>query len=395
MEFDKLINPISPEAPTGVDCAYLPSFQRMEDYANYLSARAEVVELERYAKIEFAGENAESDRKSADANLKDGRRKLERMSQAVKDVTGKTALTETAWTDLVKTGEKMLVENGKDIRVVHYLTFGLMGTSSLEGLGDGFSLIDWLLESYGPLVYPRPEEDNPSDQSAREMVIAEMLSGQPFVNALGECIILEAPRVGRLTVRDVEVIEGRLDDDRSGGARTAQEIRNIARQLAEVASGPGADPNEAIDRALARVDRCLKAVVRVTVRFSGEALGSDRVTKMLERVKVQLEAAKSDTVTVGASALSTPDVQPDSVHTALPTLSSSVVLRTRNDARKMILAISKFLEETEPSHPAPLFLKRAERLLGAKDFIEIVNDMAPDAVSEVRRITGHREASES
>lgn len=392
MDVDKLISPISPEAPTGVDCAYLPGLQRMAAYADYLAARAELADLERLAKIEHEGENAESDRKGADANLEDGRRKLERMAVAVKDVTGKTATTENAWTDLVGTGEKLLMESGKDIRVIHYFTFGLMGASGLEGLGDGFSLIDWLLETYGPLVYPQPEPDDPADVSAREMVIAEMLSGHAFVNALRGCVIFDAPRVGRLTVRDVEVIEGRLDDDKLGGARTAQEIRNIAQHLAEAASGVGADVNDTLDRALARVDRCLSAVVRVTARFSGESLGADRVTKMLERVRLQLEAAKSGSQAPVTGAAEAGNVQAVG---ALPVASAhgTTVLRTRNDARKMILEISKFLEDTEPSHPAPLFLKRAERLLGAKDFFEIVNDMAPDSVSELKRITGHREAN--
>jgi type VI secretion system protein ImpA len=395
MDVDKLISAISPEAPTGVDCAYLPGLQRMAAYADYLSARAEIVDLERLAKIEYEGENSESDRKGAAANLDDGRRQLDRMSQAVKDITGKTASTENAWSDLVSTGEKMLMESGKDIRVVHFLTFGLMGTSSLEGLGDGFNLIDWLLETYGPLVYPRPEEDDQTDQSAREMVVAEMLSGHSFVNALGQCVILEAPRVGRLTVRDVEVIEGRLEDDKAGGARTAQEIRNIGQCLAETASGPGADPNEALGRAHARVNRCLDAVVRVTARFSGESLGSDRVTKMLERVKLQLETAMSGTETSIAPPEQVAGEQLATVGSAFSPSNNGMVLRTRNDARKMILEISRFLEETEPSHPAPLFLKRAERLLGARDFFEIVNDMAPDSVSEIRRITGHRDVSES
>ncbi len=57
----------------------------------------------------------------------------------------------------------------------------------------------------------------------------------------------------------------------------------------------------------------------------------------------------------------------------------------------MILEICKFLEATEPGHPAPFFLRRAERLLGAKDFFVIMRDMAPDALSEIERITGHRE----
>jgi type VI secretion system protein ImpA len=48
------------------------------------------------------------------------------------------------------------------------------------------------------------------------------------------------------------------------------------------------------------------------------------------------------------------------------------------------------LEQTEPGHPAPLFLKRAERLLGLKDFFAIISDMAPDALSEMEKITGYR-----
>lgn len=376
-----------------MDCAYLPALQRMSAHVDYLAARAEIADLERFSKIEHQGENSESDRRAADANLEDGRRKLDRMAMAVKDVTGKAASIESCLTDLVTVGKKTLRESGKDLRVVHYFTFGLMGASGLEGLGDGFSLIDWLLETYGALVHPQPDEDDSSDESAREIVIAEMLSGAPFVRALGGCVILEAPRVGRLTVRDVEVMDGRIEDDRGGGARTAQEIRAIAQHLAEAASGPGADPDEPLDRVISRVDRCLGSVIRVTGRFSGESLGTERVTKMLQRVKLQLEAAKGGAIGTTASVAVVADTLAIAGQASPGSTVGGMVLRTRTDARKMILEISKFLEETEPSHPAPLFLKRAERLLGARDFFEIVNDMAPDSVSELKRITGHREVS--
>ena len=69
-------------------------------------------------------------------------------------------------------------------------------------------------------------------------------------------------------------------------------------------------------------------------------------------------------------------------------------LQTRDDARRLILDVCKFLERTEPSHPAPYFLRRAERLLSAKDFFAIMRDMAPDALNELERITGHREETE-
>jgi len=65
-------------------------------------------------------------------------------------------------------------------------------------------------------------------------------------------------------------------------------------------------------------------------------------------------------------------------------------LATRDDARRLILEVADYLERSEPGHPAPLFLRRAERLLGAASFFDIVKDMAPDSISEIERITGQK-----
>ena len=67
-------------------------------------------------------------------------------------------------------------------------------------------------------------------------------------------------------------------------------------------------------------------------------------------------------------------------------------LLTREDARRAIKDVIRVIERLEPSHPAPLLLKRAERLLGM-GFFEIIKDMAPNALSDIERIAG-TEASE-
>jgi type VI secretion system protein ImpA len=41
----------------------------------------------------------------------------------------------------------------------------------------------------------------------------------------------------------------------------------------------------------------------------------------------------------------------------------------------------------EPSSPLPILLKRAKRLVGA-DFMEIINDLAPSGVDNVKLIGG-------
>lgn len=65
-------------------------------------------------------------------------------------------------------------------------------------------------------------------------------------------------------------------------------------------------------------------------------------------------------------------------------------LRTREDAQRQIIAIAEFIERVEPTQPAQLFLRRAERLLRARSYFEIVREMTPKVLEEVEQATGQR-----
>lgn len=395
MSLDEFCSPISEPLPAGSDCAYTPDFHRLTVFSDYLAMRSEVAELERQTRVEFQGENSESDRRSAEANAVDGRRNLEKQALAVKEFTGRAPSIESARSEIVSLARKLLLESGKDLRVVQHLTLAWIGQSGIAGLQAGFQLIDELLNRYGALVHPQPDEDDPDDVSGRAIVISEMLSGPSFVNALRESVILVAPGGDRFTGRDAEVIDGSLDDDRSDGARSAQHIHAISQALA--AGEPGAERYSAnlLDRRIEEISQCLEMVGRVTGRFLVGTLHGDRVLRLLQRIKAHLE----DALAMESSTSSGVDVANQGGHSKVQDVSTHTlrlagdpcVLQNRNDARKLILQIARFLEETEPGHPAPLFLKRAERLLRAKDFFAIVRDMTPDAISELERITGHRE----
>jgi len=53
----------------------------------------------------------------------------------------------------------------------------------------------------------------------------------------------------------------------------------------------------------------------------------------------------------------------------------------------MIEKICKYYERNEPSSPVPYLLKRAQRLAD-KNFMDIINDLSPDALAPIRIITG-------
>jgi type VI secretion system protein ImpA len=52
--------------------------------------------------------------------------------------------------------------------------------------------------------------------------------------------------------------------------------------------------------------------------------------------------------------------------------------------------ISEFLIRTEPTNPVPLILQRAKRIMGM-NFLELMNDLAPGGVEQVRVVTGPTE----
>jgi type VI secretion system protein ImpA len=63
------------------------------------------------------------------------------------------------------------------------------------------------------------------------------------------------------------------------------------------------------------------------------------------------------------------------------------VVASRQDAIRALDAVADFFRRTEPSSPIPLFLARAKRLV-SKDFLEVLADIAPEAVAQARAAGG-------
>jgi type VI secretion system protein ImpA len=65
-------------------------------------------------------------------------------------------------------------------------------------------------------------------------------------------------------------------------------------------------------------------------------------------------------------------------------------LATREDAIRLLESVCAFIERTEPTNPAPLLIRRARSLMD-KDFVAIMQDLAPDGLAQLRLIAGTRD----
>jgi type VI secretion system protein ImpA len=62
-------------------------------------------------------------------------------------------------------------------------------------------------------------------------------------------------------------------------------------------------------------------------------------------------------------------------------------VETRQDAIRAIEMVCAYLERSEPTNPAQFLLRRAARVID-KNFLQLVQELAPDAVRDVARIMG-------
>jgi type VI secretion system protein ImpA len=137
-----------------------------------------------------------------------------------------------------------------------------------------------------------------------------------------------------------------------------------------------------VQASLQEIEATMEGLVQ---SFSSGTLPVPRLAETFRRAAARI--ATFINVRSGASAEDQPE--PDRVATSASPVGATVggVLRTREDARRSIQDVIRFVEKIEPGHPAPLLLKRADRLLGMS-FVDIIRDMAPNALSDIERIVG-------
>jgi type VI secretion system protein ImpA len=67
-------------------------------------------------------------------------------------------------------------------------------------------------------------------------------------------------------------------------------------------------------------------------------------------------------------------------------------IRSREDVVRVLERICDYYSRNEPSSPVPLLLRRAQRL-ATGSFMEIVRDLAPDAIKTIEQICGAEESA--
>lgn len=274
-----------------------------------------------------------------------------------------------AW-PMVREQAESLFGQTRDLRVAILWARAAVNMEGLEGLGPALTLLHGLMANFWDELHPRPDPDD-GDTFARVSLLTSLDSLDGLLGDIRNAQLLFDRRMGGLRMRDVEVALDKLEARPEDNTFSSSQIETMLVEQGELA-----------ERLKTAVESSLEALAQLkglmTERFSTDAVDVKALQVMLTGVKSLLPGAEPE-----ESAAEEGSEAPSGRRGG----GGGGSIETRADAVRAINAICMFLERTEPTNPAQLLLRRAERLID-KNFIQLVRDLAPDAVAEVARILG-------
>ncbi|HVQ74411.1 MAG TPA: type VI secretion system protein TssA [Candidatus Binatia bacterium] len=290
---------------------------------------------------------------------------------------------EPDWANVVDLAGELLARS-KDLRVAVHLTRALVHTEGMPGLATGLAVIHGLLERYWDDVHPQLEADNDNDPTERVNALASLADPETILKDLRDVHLISSRELGNLRTRDLEVALGRLAPARGDGAAMSRPLSQIHAQMAAAFATDGTVP--------AALGAARTTAVAIQALL-GDHIDSGQILDLkplVQSLDVLLEACDKALGIRGTAA--TDDVPGRDVGAAGSAAGALALneIASREQALKALELVSRYLERHEPSNPAPLFIRRAQRLM-TKNFVEIVKDLMPDSLAQLEQLAGEVE----
>ncbi len=352
IDIEKLLAEVSPDAPAGPDLSYDPAYY----------------ELMREAEGTPSQSIGDAVIEGADPNWRE-----------------------------VKTKALALMGRTKDLNVALNLAVALLSTEGVRGLRDGIALLKGLLEKHWDHFHPKLDPDDDNDPLERCNLIASLAAplnqdGDPlqFRKRLRLAPLASSRQLGQYNLRQVLIATGSVQpasgedpidrgvidgafadtdpDELKATAEAAAEAQKLSRELDEwltskVGAGKAPDLTGWHD-ALKELNHHLAD--QLAKRGLGAAPAPDQGAA----------PAAGGHAQAGAVAPAGPAPAP---------LSGSI--NSRDDVITALNKIIDYYAKAEPSSPVPLLLHRARRL-ASMSFIDIIRDLTPDAVNQLKVVGG-------
>jgi type VI secretion system protein ImpA len=294
---------------------------------------------------------------------------------------------EVDWSEIQQRSLEALAQS-RDLRLLVHCA---AATLRLEGIAPFCAVLavaDRWLSEYWELVFPRVADD----ALLRKNALSCLSDPVAIVAHFRRTAMVTHRQFGGVTLRDIDLATGQPDS--TAEDQGAPDPRRIE---AALAATPVAEL-EALVAVLSKGINSLDKIVANMQQHAGPQSTPDfvalakslmRMQKILSEhlaTRVRTNSIARETY-VHAPGAATPE-DPMSV-TATHMGTDTGEIMSREAAIRAIDAAVLFFRKYEPSSPVPILLERARRLV-SKGFMEVLEDIAPDGLAQARIISGVR-----
>jgi len=159
------------------------------------------------------------------------------------------------------------------------------------------------------------------------------------------------------------------------------------------AATPGEDLRALHDQLNEAVTSLKSMEQAVSVR-SGAQAAPDFSTLAVPLARTLKRVADHLATRADAAADATPGAAASGEAAAVTDVAAIGTVRNRQDATRALDAVAAFFRTNEPSSPIPLLIERAKRLV-AKDFLEVLAELAPEALAPAKAASGVRDSDDN
>lgn len=271
-----------------------------------------------------------------------------------------------------------LLMRSKDLRIAIHLLRAMSRTDGFAGFADGVELIKALLETHWDNLHPELDADDDNDPTMRVNALAPLGAVEAVVSDVREAWLVRLRQAGTITVRDIEVLAGRLPARGESPLSEAQINGMLSTGIAEDPQLP------------ARVRSTFDTVKAIETFISDKVGGAQAidlkpilstlfsVRQLLDRLAPQTAASDASDGEAHESG---------ATQGGTPAISRPGEIRSREDVVTTLERMCEYLSKAEPSNPVQLVLRRAQRMM-SMNFLELLNDLAPDGLSQAEKIVG-------
>jgi type VI secretion system protein ImpA len=282
------------------------------------------------------------------------------------------------WRSVREQAEEIF-ERTRDLRVAVLWLRAVACMHGVAGVVAGLHLVNGLLRVHWDTHHPVPDPSD-NDPYARANALAVLPQMAGLLGDLLGASLVRVKGLGDIRLRDIEVALGNLSA-REGEQTYSRE--QLERMLSET-------QQEGLDlrSVLVSSQQGFKDLGALMDQHFGAGSASD--LKPLTDLLAHALALVPEPLPEGTGNDEAQDAEPGGEGGAggrATKAGLSGTVSTRAEAVRAIELVCAYLERHEPTNPAQLFLRRGRSLL-ERNFLELLKELAPNALDDVARVVG-------